>query len=533
MPDSFLKRQRGFRRTTRTALLVWATLLAAVPGHAAVIGEGPQGADNGLRYACTGFTSAGVAVICVRAGAAAGGTGTASAPLATVAAALAGAKAGDTVQVAAGTYRENLALGSLSTPSSKRLSLLGGFSADFAARDASVHRSVLDGQGLNPAIQLHLGGSGETVLDGFEITGGVGLGTSWQNGYGHGGGVYATLGSGVTLVISHNRIRANRSRNHTAQDSRGGGVYVRNGTESGGGSLRIEDNVVEDNLAGKGAGITISGRQALLLRNRIANNTAHSDHGGGVYLSTAVTELRGNIVRGNVVGATAGYGWGGGLMFDGAVATTERNLITDNSAPSAGSGVFWDEGSTGTMRNDLVVANRCTGGNRYGAALYVDGGPGGVSRVTAEHLTIAGHACAASVPGGAAILIEASSTLTLKNSILWGNTREFATNSGGSFAITHSITAQAGTGNRNVDPLFVSAAGGDYHVQSMGGHYSASGWVPDARTSPAVDAGDVGSPYASEPAPNGGRVNLGAYGNTLEASRSFVDQNWVFGSGFE
>ncbi len=513
--------------------LVCLLLLAARPGQAGVIGEGPQAADNGLRYACTGFTASGVAVICVRAGAAAGGTGTASAPLATVAAAMAGAKAGDVVQVAAGSYRENLALGSLSTPSSKRLSLLGGFSADFAARDASVHRSVLDGQGLNPVVQLHLGGSGETVLDGFEITGGVGLGTSWQNGYGHGGGVYATLGSGVTLVISHNRIRANRSRNHTAQDSRGGGVFVRNGTTSGGGSLRVEDNVIEDNLAGKGAGITISGRQALLLRNRIANNTAHSDHGGGVYLSTAVTELRSNLVRGNVVGATAGYGWGGGLMFDGAVATTERNLITDNGAPSAGSGVFWDEGSTGTMRNDLVVANRCTGGNRYGAAIYVDGGPGGLSRVTGEHLTIAGHACAASAPGGAAILIEASSTLTLKNSILWGNTREFATSSGGSFAITHSITAQAGTGNRSVDPLFVAAAGGDYHVLSRGGHYSPGGWVLDARDSPAIDAGDPASSYASEPAPNGGRVNLGAYGNTAEASRSFVDLDRVFGDGFE
>lgn len=533
MPDVSFQRRRASSRGARAACVVWAVLLAALPGHAAVIGEGPQGTDNGLRFACTGFASSGVAVICVRAGAAAGGTGTAAAPVATVAAAIAGAKAGDTVQVAVGIYRENIALGTLSTPSSKRLSLLGGFGADFASRDAAVHRSVLDGQGLNPAIQLHLGGSGETVLDGFEITGGVGLGTSWQNGYGHGGGVYATLGNGVNLVVSHNRIHGNRSRNHTSQDSRGGGVFVRNGTGSGGGNLRIEDNVIESNLAGKGAGLTVGGRQAQLLRNRIANNTAHSDHGGGAYLSTAVTELRGNIVRGNAVGATAGYGWGGGLMFDGAVAITERNLITDNHAPSAGSGVFWDEGSTGTMRNDLVVANRCTGGNRYGAAIYVDGGPGGVSRVTAEHLTVAGHACAASAPGGAAILIEAGSTLTLKNSILWGNTREFATNSGGGFGVTYSVTVQAGTGNRAVDPLFVSAAGGDYHVQSAGGHYSASGWVLDARTSPAIDAGDPASPYANESAPDGGRANLGAYGNTIEASRSFVNQNWVFGSGFE
>lgn len=533
MPDSFLTRQRGLRPTTRAALVLSVAMLAAVPGHAGVIGEGPQGSDNGLRLPCTGFTSTGMAVICVRAGAAAGGTGTAAAPLASVSAAIAGAKAGDTVQVAAGTYSENIALGSLSSASSKHLSLLGGFSTDFASRDAAAHRSVLDGQGQNPTLQLHLSGSGSSVLDGFEITGGVGLGTTWQNGYGHGGGVYVTMSGTPTLVISHNRLHGNRTRNHTSIDSRGGAVYVRNGFGSTGGTLRIEDNVVEDNLAGKGAGITVSGRQAALLRNRIANNTAHNDHGGGLYVSTGSTEIRGNVIRGNVVGATVGYGWGGGVLIAAAGAAMERNLVTDNHAPSAGSGVFWDEGAIGTMRNDLLVANRCPGGNRYGAALYVDGGPGGASRVTAEHLTIAGHACAAAAPGGAAILIEASSTLTLKNSILWGNTREFATNSGGSFSISHSITAQAGTGNRNVDPLFVQAASGDYHLLSMGGHYTPGGWVLDPRTSPAIDAGDTGSSYANEPSPNGGRVNLGAYGNTPEASRSFVDQNWVFGSGFE
>lgn len=501
--------------------------------QAGVIGEGPQGSDNGQRHACTGFSGSGIAVICVRAGAAGAGTGTAGSPLATVSAAIAGAKAGDIVQVAAGNYAENIALGSLSAASSKSLSLLGGFNAEFSARQASLHRSVLDGQGQNPAIQLHLGGSGTTVLDGFVITGGVGLGTTWQNGYGHGGGVYATLTGSPTLVISHNRIHANRTRNHNSIDSRGGGVYVRNGYDSNGGTLRIEDNMVENNLAGKGAGVTVSGRQAVLLRNSIDNNSAHGDHGGGLYISTRNTEIRGNIVRGNVVGATAGYGWGGGVLIAAAGATMERNLITDNHAPSAGSGVFWDEGAVGTMRNDLLVANRCPGGNRYGAALYVDGGPGGASRVTAEHLTIAGHACTASAPGGAAILIEAGSTLALKNSILWGNTREFATSSGGSFSINYSITTQPGTGNRNVDPWFVAAASGDYHVQSLGGHYSPGGWVLDPRSSPALDAGDPASDYAQEPMPNGRRANLGAYGNTVEASRTAVDPNHVFASGFE
>ena len=38
--------------------------------------------------------------------------------------------------------------------------------------------------------------------------------------------------------------------------------------------------------------------------------------------------------------------------------------------------------------------------------------------------------------------------------------------------------------------------------------------------SPAIDAGDPKSPYRNEPKPCGWRVNLGAYGNTSEATKS-------------
>ena len=38
--------------------------------------------------------------------------------------------------------------------------------------------------------------------------------------------------------------------------------------------------------------------------------------------------------------------------------------------------------------------------------------------------------------------------------------------------------------------------------------------------SAAIDAGDPASGWANEPKPNGGRVNLGFYGNTAEAATS-------------
>jgi hypothetical protein len=62
-----------------------------------------------------------------------------------------------------------------------------------------------------------------------------------------------------------------------------------------------------------------------------------------------------------------------------------------------------------------------------------------------------------------------------------------------------------GTGNISFDPMFVDAVGGDYHL------------LPE---SPCIDAGDPASDYSHEPWPNGSRIDMGAYGNTIEAALS-------------
>jgi hypothetical protein len=57
-------------------------------------------------------------------------------------------------------------------------------------------------------------------------------------------------------------------------------------------------------------------------------------------------------------------------------------------------------------------------------------------------------------------------------------------------------------------------------LKSAVGRWNGSTWVTDDVTSPCIDAGDPASAYANEPAPNGGRINLGCYGNTVETSKS-------------
>jgi len=79
-----------------------------------------------------------------------------------------------------------------------------------------------------------------------------------------------------------------------------------------------------------------------------------------------------------------------------------------------------------------------------------------------------------------------------------------------------------GEGNINVDPLFADADNGDYHLKSQAGRWEPIGenWITDEVTSPCIDAGDPNSPVGEEPEPNGGIINMGAYGGTAEASKS-------------
>ena len=83
-----------------------------------------------------------------------------------------------------------------------------------------------------------------------------------------------------------------------------------------------------------------------------------------------------------------------------------------------------------------------------------------------------------------------------------------------------------GTGNFSSDPLFVDPNAKDFHLRSERGRYwpKYDVWVLDKVTSPCINAGDPESDYSKEPKPNGGRINLGAYGGTAYASLSEAGQ---------
>ncbi|MBN2777030.1 MAG: hypothetical protein JXR36_05285, partial [Bacteroidales bacterium] len=96
-----------------------------------------------------------------------------------------------------------------------------------------------------------------------------------------------------------------------------------------------------------------------------------------------------------------------------------------------------------------------------------------------------------------------------------------------------------GANDITTDPDFVNA-GTDFHIKSTAGSYAGGEWPPltassgswtlDGSDSPAIDAGNTADAFGNEPASNGGVINQGAYGNTLQASKSpavVAAHNWT------
>ena len=68
------------------------------------------------------------------------------------------------------------------------------------------------------------------------------------------------------------------------------------------------------------------------------------------------------------------------------------------------------------------------------------------------------------------------------------------------------------------DPLFADPGAGEFHLKSAAGRWTPSGYAKDTATSPALAKGDPGRAADRNPARAGKRAELGAYGNSGEAS---------------
>ncbi|NCB52415.1 MAG: hypothetical protein EOM54_11145 [Clostridia bacterium] len=256
-------------------------------------------------------------------------------------------------------------------------------------------------------------------------------------------------------------------------------------------------NVLVKNCALIGKGIWIDGvssANSIMVEDcSITSSGANNDFGVGIRATKSVT-LKNCLI--------AGFGDCGVAIINNSYQTLADGApLIENCTISGNSyGVVFSKNTTFTrygafIRNSIISGNA---GLDLADKVYISG--------TSNYpVTIMDGSIAYSLIG------DDGSSLTFDGSGYYehpvlGKIIEIAT----------SVYSNRITG----DPLFADATSGDHHLKSTAGRWNGSTWVADAVTSPCIDAGDPASAYANEPTPNGGRINLGCYGNTAEASKS-------------
>jgi len=242
-----------------------------------------------------------------------------SADYPTIQSAIDAAVDGDTVQVAAGTYLENLLW------QAKSIALIG----------AGPEVTKVGGSGASSCLTL-VNVPGTARVEGFTFTGGLAE---------HGGGLRLEASS---LTVANNTVTGN------ASSSRAGGVYLYNSPAT------LTNNTITSNTARYGGGLYVNGSEAALTSNTISNNTAER-YGGGVHFRTCSATATGNTIAANSCGER-----GGGVYMYEATATMHGNTIADNSSDYYGGGVYLRL-SPATVANNSITRNEAwnSGGGLY------------------------------------------------------------------------------------------------------------------------------------------------------------------------
>ena len=392
------------------------------------------------------------------------GDGTLVLPFATVQKGLNVAHAGDIVSVGPGTFRGDSQM----------------TTAGVSLRGAGAGLTTLRGTGTKSAISV-AGLGGDSAISGFTITGGGGPG---------GGGIAITSAStlavrdnliignvtsafagGIAIyssspTIAGNTIAANVGGNF------GGGIFCYNGTPL------ITGNSISGNTANDGGGVYCTGASPAITGNSVIGNTATGTGGGFYVTSVSSPSVTKNVIAGNRAVS------GGGIYSEGSSATIAMDSIVGNSA-SAGGGIYGSSGSLAVW-NDVIAGNTASGS---GGGITV-----GTAAMSMTNDTVVGNNAASS---GGPIDIQAAFP-TFTNCIVWGNSDDLP----GVYATYSNLSGGGGggLGNISVDPDFVAAEAGNYHL-------SAGSKCIDSATStvaPQTDRDGIARPW-------GGGYDMGAY----------------------
>ena len=421
-------------------------------------------------------------------------------------------------------------------------------------------------------------GTDETaILDGFIIKGGNANSLSTWKGGGmycdgdpvlnnctfilnsaadSGGGMYNSSGSNPTLTnctfANNSAYTGGGMQNYHSAPVLVNCTFRQNWARGGGGMDNWRSNVIltnctfAKNSAPYDGGGVCNGDSWLMLTNCIFIRNSTGRRGGGFLNWVEDYESHATLINCTFSGNSAERGGGMYNDYDDIYAELINCTFSNNSAEYNGGGIYNFDSSL-TLTNCVFSGNSAEWGDGGGIYNY-----GGIYSYCSDTIvtgcTFNGNRVGRY--GGAICAYSefASMGVTLvDNCILWGDEGEICEIEYAEVAVTYSDVQggwwRGGEGNIDVDPCFADPGywdanntpedanddfwvDGDYHLESQAGRWepNTQSWIQDDVTSLCIDAGDMASPIGLEPFPNGGIINIGAYGGTAKASKSYFGE---------
>ncbi len=415
-------------------------------------------------------------------------------PCLTIKRALEVALTGDYIHVAGGVYTDtmydpNLAMGITATVIITKdfSSVLGGYSADFSTREITANETILSAAGSPGAYAAVLVNT-NVRFGGFTLTGGNGA---------HSPGGFYYPGGAIRVIGGAPTIRDNLIINNQAY-RRGGGIYVGRGASPSILNNRIVSNriiTLEGDTNSAGGGIYVASGPTLIRGNEILSNTAQVE-GGGIYVGWNVpTTVTNNTIAYNML-LDLPNGQGAGIHTTGLdqAVVIRGNIIRDNSLMSGfeGSGLYisspaeidgnWIEGNLGQNGRSafyitdvsvpLTVTNNVIANNTSIGIRLTDS-----DNIRLINNTIVGNGLRGVQVSFAAANPARQSVFTLHNNIVANNGEcgVFIENEGSQEMDYNDVTGQRyqycgfpsiQSNSISQDPIFVNPTVSDYHLSA-------------------------------------------------------------------
>jgi hypothetical protein len=429
-------------------------------------------------------------------------------PLKTMTAAVGKAIDGSIVNIASGTYNTNSGESFPLVLVDNNLSFLGtnrtdtiidgsGSNRIFEATSKGIlrfeHLTVTNGYAYNKVgAGFYLSGCQTTITNCTIVRNRLNAGAEYTGD--KGGGIYAYNGT-LTLVDSDVAGQYNTDSYYKF----GGGLYAENVV------LTVRNVSFRRNSLGSsnpsyGGGVYMSGGSAVFTNCLFATNS--TDVGGGLCaIAVSPLTLSNCTFVGNV--ATRGYN-GGALYLSGGAVTAYKCDLRQNTNSTGGATVYLESSGYATFYYSTLASNSGVGFHRTGTGTLnltnclVFAQSNDAVRVSTGTGTVGSCTFANNLGCG---ITNGVGTVSVINSIAWGNTRGGITNA---TAATYSDSQEtiAGTGNISADPRFENDLAGDFRL--AGGSPCINAAFVESWMAGALDLGGRARRI-------GGGVDMGCY----------------------